>query len=74
MGQLDRTALIAPHAHQRLGLEHATWMDVLNAAHEHYPLMPYELAEIEECSLVHDAAIGTGGTGVAHVPPHQGKI
>jgi hypothetical protein len=64
MGQLDRTGLFSPLGPQRMGLDYETWMHVLGAAHDHYSLMPYELAEIEECSMVHDEAIGTGGTGL----------
>jgi hypothetical protein len=56
MGRLDRTALPTEHDAHQLGLEHATWLSVLDAAHAHYAFMPYELAEIEECSLVQDEA------------------
>jgi hypothetical protein len=56
MGQLDRTSLFAPHAPQRLGLEPAEWLHMLDMAHP-YALMPYELAEIEEYSLAHDEAL-----------------
>jgi hypothetical protein len=59
MALLDRTALQAEHGAQRLGLDHETWLNGLLAAQEHYSLMPYELAEIEESSLAQDEACDT---------------
>jgi hypothetical protein len=68
MGQLDRTSLIAPHAEQRLGLDHATWQHAVHLAHP-YSLMPYELAEIEESSLALEEAINEGDASAAPIPP-----
>ncbi len=68
MAQLDRTALLAPNAHQRLGLDHASWLRAVNLAHP-YQLMPYELAEIEESSLTMEEAFNEGNTSFAPVSP-----
>jgi hypothetical protein len=63
MGRLDRTATLPTQPQQRLGLEQDEWLCLLSDAHDHIPLLPYEVAEIEECSITHDDVIGTGGTG-----------
>jgi hypothetical protein len=68
MGQLDRTALLAPHATQRLGLDHAAWLQAMNLAHP-LSLMPYELAEIEESSLALEEAITEGDASSAPISP-----
>ena len=76
MGHLDRPALQAAHAAQRLGLDHATWLSALLAAHEamheHDALMPYELAEIEESSLTLEEAMGIPGAAAARAAAPKG--
>jgi hypothetical protein len=62
MGQLDHAALKL----QRAMLKNSDRQSVASWQHvPDYALMPYELAEIEECSLSLEEAIGKGDDDVA---------
>jgi hypothetical protein len=73
MGQLDRKPAIAPLPHQRMGLAYDAWLRTLDVAH-HNTLMPYQIAEIEECSIELDDALSHGDLSSAVVPPWRWNL
>jgi hypothetical protein len=64
MGQLDRAALLMSHADLHWALAHGSGQDEVNLQHP-YLLMPYEMAEIQECSIAQEEAIERGDDEVA---------
>jgi hypothetical protein len=64
MGQLDRAALLMSHADLHWALAQNTSQDMVSLQHP-YLLMPYEMAEIEECSITREEALERGDDEVA---------
>ncbi len=64
MGQLDRAALLMSHADLHWALAHGTDQPVASMHHP-YLLMPYETAEIQECSITQEEALERGDADLA---------
>jgi hypothetical protein len=65
MGQLDRAALLMSNADLHWALTHnADHQSMVNLQHP-YLLMPYETAEIQECSITQEEALERGDDELA---------
>jgi hypothetical protein len=64
MGQLDRAALLMSHSELHSTLVHNASL-ALTRAQQPYQLMPYETAEIQECSDTQAGALERGDESAA---------
>jgi hypothetical protein len=64
MGQLDRAALLMSNADLHWALTHSADQPAISLQHP-YLLMPYEMAEIQECSITQEEALERGDGEVA---------